>query len=86
MGVNDNEGFLEIGKTIHKVKIRLDEHKGLGSPWSLVQIQPLPFLYQRPGIKGLASGAEVSAAVLHHDPLDGVAANGATGSYEFRCS
>jgi len=34
-------------------------------------------LYQRPGIKRLASGAEVSAAVLHLDPLDGAAANGA---------
>jgi len=35
-----------------------------------VQIQPLPILYQRAGIKGLASGAEVGAAVLHQDPLD----------------
>jgi len=34
-------------------------------------------LYQRPGIKRLASGAEVGAAVLHQDPLDGAAANGA---------
>jgi hypothetical protein len=35
------------------------------------------FLYQRPGTKRLASGAEVGAAVLHQDPLDGAAANGA---------
>jgi len=35
------------------------------------------FLYQRPGIKRLASGAEVATAVLHQDPLDGAAANGA---------
>jgi len=34
-------------------------------------------LYQRPGTERLASGAEVGAAVLHHDPLDGAAANGA---------
>jgi len=35
------------------------------------------FLYQRPGIERLASGAEAGAAVLHRDPLDGAAANGA---------
>jgi len=34
-------------------------------------------LYQRPGTRGLASGAEAGAAVLHRDPLDGAAANGA---------
>ena len=34
-------------------------------------------LYQGSGIKGLASGAEVGAAVLHQDTLDGAAANGA---------
>ncbi len=34
------------------------------------------FLYQRPATKGLASGAEAGAAVLHQDPLDGAAANG----------
>ena len=35
------------------------------------------FLYQRPGTERLASGAEAGATVLHEDPLDGVAANGA---------
>ena len=34
-------------------------------------------LYQRPGTEGLTSGAEAGAAVLHQDPLDGAAANGA---------
>ena len=34
-------------------------------------------LYQRPGTGRLASGAEAGAAVLHQDPLDGAAANGA---------
>jgi len=30
-----------------------------------------------PAAKRLASGAKVGAAVLHHDPLDGAATNGA---------
>ena len=34
-------------------------------------------LYQGPGTKRLASGAEAGATVLHQDPLDGAAANGA---------
>jgi len=34
-------------------------------------------LYQRPRIRKLASGAEAGATVLHRDPLDGAAANGA---------
>ena len=34
-------------------------------------------LYQRAATKGLASGAEAGAAVLHQDPLDGATANGA---------
>ena len=42
-----------------------------------MQLQPRPFLYQRAGTKGLASGAEAGAAVLHRDTLDGAAANGA---------
>jgi hypothetical protein len=32
-------------------------------------------LYQRPAAKRLASGAEVGAAVLQRNPLDGAAAN-----------
>src|SRR3972149_1445918 len=47
------------------------------SPRSLVQIPPLPALYQRAATKRLASGAEAGATVLHRDPLDGAAANGA---------
>lgn len=43
-------------------------------------------LCQRPGTERLASEAKVGAAVLHRDPLDGAAANGARGSCEFRCS
>jgi len=43
-------------------------------------------LYQRPGTKRLTFGAEVGATVLHGDLLDGAAADGATESYEFRCS
>jgi len=35
------------------------------------------FLCGRSGTRRLASGAEVSATVLHEDPLDGAAANGA---------
>ena len=35
-----------------------------------------------PGAERLASGAEVGAAVLHQDPLDGAAANG-TGFASF---
>jgi len=35
------------------------------------------FLYQRAGTKRLASGAEAGATVVHQDPLDGAAANGA---------
>jgi hypothetical protein len=42
-----------------------------------VQLQPLSFLYQGPTTERLASGAEAGAAVLHRDPLDGAAANGA---------
>jgi len=34
-------------------------------------------LYQRPGTEGLTSEAEAGATVLHQDPLDGAAANGA---------
>jgi len=34
-------------------------------------------LYQRPATERLASVAEAGAAVLHQDPLDGAAANGA---------
>jgi len=37
----------------------------------------MPVLYQRPGTKRLASGAEAGATVLHQDPLNGAAANGA---------
>jgi len=33
------------------------------------------FLYQRPGTKRLASGAEAGAMVLHQYTLDGAAAN-----------
>jgi hypothetical protein len=36
---------------------------------SLVQVQLLPVLYQRPGAEGLVSGAEAGATVLHEDPL-----------------
>jgi len=43
----------------------------------LVQIQPLPPSYRRPATERLASGAEAGAAVLHHNRLDGAAANGA---------
>jgi hypothetical protein len=46
-------------------------------PLTLVQVLPLPALYERAGIEGLASGTEAGATVLHQDPLDGVAANGA---------
>jgi len=34
-------------------------------------------LYQGPAAERLASGAEAGATVLHQDPLDGAAANGA---------
>jgi len=42
-----------------------------------VRILPLLVLYQRPGIKRLTSGAEAGATVLHQNPLNGAAANGA---------
>jgi len=47
------------------------------SLWSLVQIQPLPAFISEDWNQGLASGAEVGAAVLHDDSLDGAVTNGA---------
>ena len=47
------------------------------SLWSLVQIPPLPTFLSEDWNQGLASGAEVGAAVLYHAPFDGAAANGA---------
>jgi len=60
-----------------KVEIRLDEprdYKALGRWFKSNRCQ---LLYQRPGTNRLASGAEAGAAVLHEDPLDVAAVNGA---------
>jgi len=51
--------------------------KVLTVPALLDRIQPCQLLYQRPATGRLTSGAEAGATVLHQDPLDGAAANGA---------
>ena len=51
-----------------------------------MQILPLPALISEPVTERLASGAEVDAAVLDEDSLDGAAENERRGSYEFRRS
>jgi len=59
------------------IRLWLDEprdYKALGRWFKSSRCQ---FLYQGPGTTRLASGAEAGATVLHQDPLDGAAANGA---------
>jgi len=67
----------KIYKFIHRVKIRLDEPRDRKALGAGTNSAVGSFLYQRPATERLASRAEAGAAVLHRDPLDGAAANGA---------
>ena len=81
LGVNYNEKFLEIGKAIHGVKMRLDEPMAWEALSYWFKPSRCQFSYQRPGTQKLASGAEAGATVLYRDPFDGAAANWAGTSF-----
>jgi len=57
--------------------VRVDEPRACEAFGCWCESGRCQFLYQRPGIKRLTSGAEAGATVLNQDPLDGAAANGA---------
>jgi len=42
------------------------------SPWSLVQVPPLPLFISQAATQRLASGAEAGATVLHQDLLSSI--------------